>query len=106
MFDLLDSTVAAVLPLADNLQDPAACLPPGFSGPVVTVLGWVKALGLVIAMVAFIRVGVHFLRQQGDGVPDRDDTMDKFVNLAIGICVIMFAFSLLSALGAGIAPSC
>ena len=54
VFDLLDSTVAAVLPLADNLQDPAACLPPGFSGPVVTVLGWVKALGLVNATTRWI----------------------------------------------------
>ena len=30
--------------LADTLSDPTPCLPPGFSGPVSTALGWVKAL--------------------------------------------------------------
>ena len=30
--------------LAETLSDPTPCLPPGFSGPVSTALGWVKAL--------------------------------------------------------------
>lgn len=33
-------------------ENPNACLPPGFSSPVSTALGWVKALGLVVAIVA------------------------------------------------------
>lgn len=55
--------------LAETLSDPTPCLPPGFSGPVSTALGWVKALSLVIGVVALVRIGVHILRQQGDGVP-------------------------------------
>ena len=38
--------------LAETLSDPTPCLPPGFSGPVSTALGWVKALSLVIGVVA------------------------------------------------------
>ena len=80
--------------LAETLSDPTPCLPPGFSGPVSTALGWVKALSLVIGVVALVRIGVHILRQQGDGVPDRDDTFDKLVNWVIGIF-----------LGAALSPS-
>ena len=36
--------------LAETLSDPTPCLPPGFSGPVSTALGWVKALSLVIGI--------------------------------------------------------
>lgn len=50
--------------LAETLSDPTPCLPPGFSGPVSTALGWVKALSLVIGVVALVRIGVHILRQQ------------------------------------------
>lgn len=81
------------------LDNPKACLLPGFEGPVGTVLGWVKGLGLLIGIVSLIRVGVHMLRQQGDGVPDRDDTSDKLVNWAIGVLIISFAVSIFSALG-------
>ena len=41
--------------LAEALSDPTPCLPPGFSGPVSTALGWVKALSLVIGVVALVR---------------------------------------------------
>ena len=37
--------------LAETLSDPTPCLPPGFSGPVSTALGWVKALSRVIGIV-------------------------------------------------------
>lgn len=85
------------------LDNPKACLLPGFEGPVGTVLGWVKGLGLLIGIVSLIRVGVHMLRQQGDGVPDRDDTSDKLVNWAIGVLIISFAVSIFSALGLSVA---
>jgi hypothetical protein len=58
--------------LAEALSDPTPCLPPGFSGPVSTALGWVKALSLVIGVVALVRIGVHILRQQGDGVIEQN----------------------------------
>jgi len=93
------------LVLAD-LQNPKACLPPGFSTPVSTALGWVKALGLVVAIVALIRIGVHVLRQQGDGVPDRDDTFDKIINWVVGIFIVAGALAFMSALGLSIAESC
>ena len=80
-------TTAYGMVLAD-LSNPKACLPPGFSSPVSTALGWVKALGLVVAIVALIRIGVHVLRQQGDGVPDRDDTFDKLINWVVGIFIV------------------
>ena len=40
--------------LAETLSDPTPCLPPGFSGPVSTALGWVKALSLVIGVAVFV----------------------------------------------------
>lgn len=67
MLEHIASAAAYGMVLAD-LANPKACLPPGFSSPVSTALGWVKALGLVVAIVALIRIGVHVLRQQGDGV--------------------------------------
>lgn len=111
MIEQLASAAAAVkttaygMVLAD-LQNPKACLPPGFSAPVTTALGWVKALGLVVAIVALIRIGVHVLRQQGDGVPDRDDTFDKLINWVVGIFIVAGALAFMSALGLSIAESC
>ena len=64
MLEHIASAAAYGMVLAD-LANPKACLPPGFSSPVSTALGWVKALGLVVAIVALIRIGVHVLRQQG-----------------------------------------
>lgn len=92
--------------LAEALSDPTPCLPPGFSGPVSTALGWVKALSLVIGVVALVRIGVHILRQQGDGVPDRDDTFDKLVNWVIGIFIGAGAVAILAALGLSVTASC
>ena len=92
--------------LAETLSDPTPCLPPGFSGPVSTALGWVKALSLVIGVVALVRIGVHILRQQGDGVPDRDDTFDKLINWVVGIFIVAGALAFMSALGLSIAESC
>ena len=87
MLEHIASAAAYGMVLAD-LANPKACLPPGFSSPVSTALGWVKALGLVVAIVALIRIGVHVLRQQGDGVPDRDDTFDKLINWVVGIFIV------------------
>ena len=92
--------------LAETLSAPPPCLPPGFSGPVSTALGWVKALSLVIGVVALVRIGVHILRQQGDGVPDRDDTFDKLVNWVIGIFLGAGAVAILAALGLSVTASC
>ena len=92
--------------LAETLSAPTPCLPPGFSGPVSTALGWVKALSLVIGVVALVRIGVHILRQQGDGVPDRDDTFDKLVNWVIGIFLGAGAVAILAALGLSVTASC
>ena len=89
--------------LAEALSDPTPCLPPG---PVSTALGWVKALSLVIGVVALVRIGVHILRQQGDGVPDRDDTFDKLVNWVIGIFLGAGAVAILAALGLSVTASC
>ena len=78
----------------------------GILGPVSTALGWVKALSLVIGVVALVRIGVHILRQQGDGVPDRDDTFDKLVNWVIGIFLGAGAVAILAALGLSVTASC
>jgi len=86
--------------LAETLSDPTPCLPPGFSGPVSTALGWVKALSLVIGVVALVRIGVHILRQQGD------DTFDKLVNWVIGIFLGAGAVAILAALGLSVTASC
>ena len=105
MLEHIASAAATGMVLAD-LANPKACLPPGFSSPVSTALGWVKALGLVVAIVALIRIGVHVLRQQGDGVPDRDDTFDKLINWVVGIFSVAGALAFMSALGLSIAESC
>ena len=78
--------------LAETLSDPTPCLPP--------------ALSLVIGVVALVRIGVHILRQQGDGVPDRDDTFDKLVNWVIGIFLGAGAVAILAALGLSVTASC
>ena len=52
------------------------------------------------------RAGVHILRQQGDGVPDRDDTFDKLVNWVIGIFLGAGAVAILAALGLSVTASC
>lgn len=108
MVDSLSSMASDVwgVVLADTLSDPTACLPPGFSEPVSTALGWIKALGLLIALVALIRIGAHVLRQQGDGVPDKDDTFDKIFNWVIGILIVSGALSFMSALGMSVTTSC
>ena len=103
MLEHIASAAAYGMVLAD-LANPKACLPPGFSSPVSTALGWVKALGLVVAIVALIRIGVHVLRQQG--VPDRDDTFDKLINWVVGIFIVAGALAFMSALGLSIAESC
>ena len=95
MLEHIASAAAYGMVLAD-LSNPKACLPPGFSSPVSTALGWVKAL----------RIGVHVLRQQGDGVPDRDDTFDKLINWVVGIFIVAGALAFMSALGLSIAESC
>lgn len=94
------------LVLAETLTDPTPCLPPGFAAPVGIALGWVKGLSLVVGVVALVRIGVHILRQQGDGVPDRDDTFDKMVNWVIGIFLAAGALAILSALGLSVTSSC
>ncbi|MCI1674255.1 MAG: hypothetical protein LKI34_08600 [Bifidobacterium tibiigranuli] len=85
------------------LVDPKPCLIPGMDGPVTTALGWIKGIALIIAIVSVVRVGVHMLKQQGDGVPDRDDTVDKLVNVAIGVFFISAAVSILAGLGMSMA---
>lgn len=92
--------------LAETLTDPTPCLPPGFAAPVSTGLGWVKALSLVVGVVSLVRIGVHILRQQGDGVPDRDDTFDKMLNWIFGIFIAAGALAILSALGLSVTSSC
>lgn len=96
----------AMMVLAEDLTDPKACLPPGFSGPMTTVLQWVKALGLMIAIISLMRIGVHVLRQQGDGVPDRDDTYDKLFNFVVGALFIGGAAAFLAAIGLAVSGSC
>lgn len=92
--------------LAETLSDPTPCLPRDSRDRYPTALGWVKALSLVIGVVALVRIGVHILRQQGDGVPDRDDTFDKLVNWVIGIFLGAGAVAILAALGLSVTASC
>ncbi|RBP97973.1 hypothetical protein CRD60_04615 [Bifidobacterium aemilianum] len=99
------SAVGSVI-LAESLSNPTACLPPGFAGPVSVALGWIKAIGLAIAIVALTRIGTHIVRQQGDGVPDRDDTFDKLMNWVIAVFIISGALSFMTALGLDVATSC
>ena len=62
MLEHIASAAAYGMVLAD-LANPKACLPPGFSSPVSTALGWVKALGLVVAIVDWLQC----IRQSDEG---------------------------------------
>lgn len=105
MYAVNDAALHAMT-LAEDLTDPKACLPPGFSTPVLTLLQWCKALGLLVAVLSLIRIGVHELRSQGDGVPDRDDTYDKLFKFVVGALLIGGAVSLVGALGLTVATGC
>lgn len=80
------------------LDNPTACMMPGMETPVSTVLGWIKMIAILIAIVSLIRVASHMLRQQGDGVPDRDDTFDKLFNIMLGTFIGTGAVSIVLAL--------
>ena len=69
-------------------------------------LGYGLATVGAFGVVALVRIGVHILRQQGDGVPDRDDTFDKLVNWVIGIFLGAGAVAILAALGLSVTASC
>lgn len=103
---VLDHINRAAMNLAAPLTDPNACLPPGFEDPVTTVLQWMKALGLIVAIISLFRIGAHILRQQGDGVPDRDDTYDKLFNFVVGALLIGGAVSILTGVGLSVSGTC
>lgn len=48
--DLLSSVPAAI-------PDPGPVAPPGFAGPVRIILGWVKWIGLIVAVLGVIIIG-------------------------------------------------
>lgn len=98
---------AARLILADGfLTDFKACLPPGFAGPMAKVLGWVKAVALLLGLIAMWGIGRSFMKQQGDGMPDRDQTTNSLYGWAVAIFIIAFAGSMMSALGMDISTTC
>ncbi len=49
-FDLLGSVPFAI-------PDPGPVAPPGFEGPVGIILGWVKWIGLIVAVLGVIIIG-------------------------------------------------
>ena len=64
MLEHIASAAATGMVLAD-LANPKACLPPGFSSPVSTALGWVKALGLVVAITGLTVIGALAAAERG-----------------------------------------
>lgn len=99
--------LAANVFLADGfLTDFRACLPPGFAGPMTKVLGWVKAIALLLGLIAMWGIGRSFMKQQGDGMPDRDQTTNSLYGWAVAVFIIAFAGSMMSALGMDISTTC
>ena len=49
-FDLINSLPA-------DIPDPGPVAPPGFAGPVAVIMGWVKWVGLVVAVLGVIIIG-------------------------------------------------
>ncbi|MDT7511159.1 hypothetical protein [Bifidobacterium sp. H6bp9] len=93
--------------LADGfLTDFKACLPPGFADPMTKVLGWVKAIALLLGLIAMWGIGRSFMKQQGDGMPDRDQTTNSLYGWAVAVFIIAFAGSMMSALGMDISSTC
>lgn len=88
------------------LNDFKACLPPGFAGPMTKVLGWAKAIALLMGLIAMWGIGRSFMKQQGDGMPDRDQTTNSLYGWAVAIFIICFAGSMMSALGMDISTTC
>lgn len=91
---------------AGFLTDFNACLPPGFASPLTKVLGWIKAVALLLGLIAMWGIGRSFMKQQGDGMPDRDETTNKLYGWAVAIFIISFAGSMMSALGMNINATC
>lgn len=101
------STLFYVAVVADGfLTDFQACLPPGFSSPISKVLGWVKAIALLAGLIAMFGIGRSFMKQQGDGMPDRDETANKLYGWAVAVFIIAFAGSMMTALGLNVNASC
>lgn len=99
--------MAAGVVTADGfLTDFKACLPPGFAGPLTKVLGWVKAIALLLGLIAMMGIGRSFMKQQGDGMPDRDQTSNSLYSWGVAILIIAFAGSMMSALGMDISATC
>lgn len=100
------------------LNNPKACLPPGFERPVSIVLDWVKSLGLLTGIVSLIRIGVHMfhkqnkdasaynhahifhtLNQNSDSDSDSDDMTGKLLSWMIGALIILLVTPIFSVLG-------
>ena len=67
---------------------------------------WGRRLAQAIGLPQPLALQRHRSGQQGDGVPDRDDTFDKLVNWVIGIFLGAGAVAILAALGLSVTASC
>ena len=90
---VLASTVASVLPqLVAAVPDPGAgTMPPGF-GAFTTVMGWAKYIGLGVAVVGLIMLGVSLTisARRGEG----GEIGGWLGRLLIGVIIISAAFTI------------
>ena len=90
---VLASTVAGVLPqLVAAVPDPGAgTMPPGF-GAFTTVMGWAKYIGLGVAVVGLIMLGVSLTisARRGEG----GEIGGWLGRLLIGVIIISAAFTI------------
>ncbi|MFD1722424.1 hypothetical protein [Amnibacterium endophyticum] len=90
---VLASTVTAVLPqLVTAVPDPGAgTMPPGF-GAFTTVMGWAKYIGLGVAVVGLIMLGVSLTisARRGEG----GEIGGWLGRLLIGVIIISAAFTI------------
>ena len=63
-FDLINS-------LPTDIPDPGPVAPPGFAGPVAVIMGWVKWVGLIVAVLGVIIIGAKLAINVRRGEADR-----------------------------------
>lgn len=90
---LYTALLPLLLPLDIPNPDPVA--PPGFNGPVTSVMGWFKWGGLIVLVLALIGVGATMWRDHRGG----SNYMEQLGKIFVGAIVVSSAVSLIGFFG-------
>ena len=79
-FDLINS-------LPTDIPDPGPVAPPGFAGPVAVIMGWVKWVGLIVAVLGVIIIGAKLAInvRRGEAAGELGEGGDRAVAAEVGL---------------------